>query len=506
MLDSLLQFGGRLHPLVLHLPIGLIAGLVACELIALARGRSLDLSLRKTLAWLAAAAAAVTAATGLLLSREDAYSGDTLQLHLWLGISTAVGMLMAALLVSRNFGRAYAAVLGLTAVIAIPAGHLGGVMTHGEDFLLEPFRDHAPATVSATSPDVYQSQIAPIFAARCVNCHGPTRHKGGLRLDSPEGILAGGDSGSAIERGDVANSEILVRLKLPPDDDDHMPPKAKPQPTPEEIMVLERWIAQGAPFEGEASPSPVAPQPDVPPSPPAIPRPSQEAIESLRAAQVHVEVAMPETGLLWVSFAAAAATTDEQAAILLAPVKDLVADLSLARTATSDATLSLVSEMTKLRRLDISGTAVTSHGLASLGALPELEELRVTRMKLDDAAAEPIRSMKALRRLYAWNSGISDAAMASIRESRPDLVINTGAEPDTALATEPDFTLSNTAPIPGVPAAPSLEPVNAVCPVSGSPVNAQFLVVNENRVVGFCCEKCAARFLLEPSKFTVKPK
>ncbi|CAG1008054.1 hypothetical protein PHYC_03513 [Phycisphaerales bacterium] len=507
MLEQLLQFLGRVHPLVLHLPIGLVGGLAACELIALVRRKPIDPPLRRTLAWLAAASAALAAASGLFLSREDAYSGQTLDLHLWLGVSTAAGTLCAAALLSRGMHRPYAVLLILSTAVMLPTGHLGGTMTHGEDFLFEPFRDAAPH-VEPASPGVsmYRAQVAPILAARCANCHGGTRHKAGLRLNSPEGILAGGDSGSAIEPGDVENSEILVRLKLPPDDSDHMPPKQKGQPTAEEIAIIERWIAEGARFDGGEPVPVVAEAAPAPPPPPARAQPPADALERLRAAQVHVEVADPQTGLFWVSFGAAAGTTDAEAAALLTPLKDCIADLSLARTATGDATLGVIAGMTELRTLDMSGTAVTPAGIGSLQALANLEELRLTRTRLDDQAVEAIRSLTPLKRLFVWNAGVSEPALQSLRAARPDLAINAGAEPAEPVGVEPEFALTSTAPVPGTVTPAMLEPVNAVCPVSGAPVDLKYLVVNENRVVGFCCEKCAAKFLVEPTKFTVKAR
>ena len=59
--------------------------------------------------------------------------------------------------------------------------------------------------VSAAEPAAakvdYARDVQPIFAARCYECHGPARQKGGLRLDGPAAILKGGESGAVVVAG-----------------------------------------------------------------------------------------------------------------------------------------------------------------------------------------------------------------------------------------------------------------------------------------------------------------
>ena len=65
-----------------------------------------------------------------------------------------------------------------------------------------------------------------------------------------------------MEPGDANASLITKRLQLPPEDEDHMPPEGKPQPSPEEIAFLQWWINAGAPTNQPASslnpPEPIA--------------------------------------------------------------------------------------------------------------------------------------------------------------------------------------------------------------------------------------------------------
>jgi len=497
--------------MVLHMPIGILGALVTCELLAIVRRKPLDASVRRTLALLAGASGIVSAASGLQLSLESTYGGDTLQLHKWLGIGLAVGTVLTAVLSLKSKPAAYGVMLFITAGVLVPAGHFGAEMTHGKDFVLAPLRaktDPLPAAPTlAADASFYQAKIAPILAARCVNCHSESRQKAKLALDTPEGILAGGESGSAIEPGDPKHSEILVRMKMPLEQKHHMPPKEKGQPTADEIATIEKWIADGASFDGagaeigraaEPAPAPV-------PVPPPLPKPSPEALARLTAAQVHAQTTDPESGMLWISFAAVPATTDQTAVALLTPLKDFIADLSLARTTVGDQTLAAVGGMHNLRRLDLSGTHITPAGLDAITSLSRLEELCLTRTKLDATAIPKLQSMASLKRLYVWNAGFDAAALDQLHTAQPALAINAGAEPAAPLLTEPAIVFSSEEPLPGAPPkAASLDPINSICPVSGKAIDRKYLVVHEGRVVGFCCEKCAAQFLTEPAKFTIK--
>ncbi len=90
----------------------------------------------------------------------------------------------------------------------------------------------------------FHKQILPILQEACFRCHGE-KDKGGLRLDTREAALRGGDSEiPALVPGDPAASELIVRLRTT-DEDLVMPPSGDPL-KPEQIAQLEAWIRDGA--------------------------------------------------------------------------------------------------------------------------------------------------------------------------------------------------------------------------------------------------------------------
>jgi mono/diheme cytochrome c family protein len=104
----------------------------------------------------------------------------------------------------------------------------------------------AAAEVPATaSQDVdFVRDVRPILAKRCYTCHGPEKHKGGLRLDRKAEALAGGDSGPPFEAGKSAES-LLIEKVASDDPELVMPPEGE-RLTDQEIALLRAWIDQGA--------------------------------------------------------------------------------------------------------------------------------------------------------------------------------------------------------------------------------------------------------------------
>jgi len=103
------------------------------------------------------------------------------------------------------------------------------------------------------SPIRFNRDIRPILSSYCFQCHGPDDKKrdGDLRLDVREGATADRDGTPAIVPGAPERSELWRRITST-DPDTRMPPPAakKPPLRPDQIELLRRWIAEGAPFEG----------------------------------------------------------------------------------------------------------------------------------------------------------------------------------------------------------------------------------------------------------------
>ncbi len=121
-----------------------------------------------------------------------------------------------------------------------------------------------PATLLMLSPaqageDVafFESRVQPLLQEHCYECHSHEKKiKGGLALDLKAGWQQGGDHGPAIVPGDLMRSHLIQAVRYG-DPEREMPPKGKLPP--EDIAVLEKWVAMGAPDPREGTPE-AAPQ------------------------------------------------------------------------------------------------------------------------------------------------------------------------------------------------------------------------------------------------------
>lgn len=115
---------------------------------------------------------------------------------------------------------------------------LGGILRAG-----------AAAPSDLQQLDFFEKKIRPVLADQCYECHSASakKTKGGLLLDTSEGLLAGGDSGPAIVPGKPDKSLLLITMKhADPDPDMAMPPKK--DILPDEVLAdFAQWIKMGAP-------------------------------------------------------------------------------------------------------------------------------------------------------------------------------------------------------------------------------------------------------------------
>lgn len=254
-LPEMVQFIGRLHVLLVHLPIGFIVLLAVIEVLATrARFKQAAGASGAVLA-LSVIAVIFSAACGWVLSWSGGYDEQTLTWHKWLGTALAPVAVVLALLRWKGLTKAYKVWLFATVVLLGVTGHFGGSLTHGSDFLFafkksDVSHSEPPegGTPSLDKP-VFATMIQPIFNEYCIGCHGAEKSKAGLRLDTVENAFKGGDSGPVIAPGAAAQSLMMKRLLLPLDDDDHMPPSEKSQPSSSEIALLKWWINVGAPVD-----------------------------------------------------------------------------------------------------------------------------------------------------------------------------------------------------------------------------------------------------------------
>jgi hypothetical protein len=476
---GMIETVGRLHPLIVHLPLGIWILLGIIMILPAARRVEMEAAIRLGIR-IATISAALAAITGYLLSQSGDYDPDTVNIHQWLGIATAAIGLAAWLL------PAWRRILTLsTCAIMTLAGHYGGVLTHGEGYLFPSSEEKETAALTVTDTlntdsiaqqptadsnkvavtfrHPFQDEIKPILAAKCESCHSAKKRKGRLRLDTEDFIRQGGKNGQILKPGDAAGSTLFTHLVLPMDDEMHMPPKGKPQPTAHQIQLIRNWIAAGAPFGPVQVTESKTPSAGIiePTSQTQVSGPSAPEMSDIPATTVATETMIEEDPKLKDNTAElnklGLSATIEGSGISLNFVnltevspevltsietkRQHIISLQLRGMQQTDALLSRLPDMPALRILNLSRSDLTNTGIRSLSKFPNIQKLLLYETAITDESVAAMAPLSKLTELNTWRTGITDSAIRNLKRDRPGLMIETGKltlkKPDSTQRNKP---------------------------------------------------------------------
>ncbi|GAB3810172.1 ribonuclease inhibitor [Spirosoma humi] len=463
-------FWGHFHPLIVHLPIGflLIAGLL--ELDRLTRRNSVSPHTITLILFWSAVSATLACVFGYMLSLGGGYETATLTNHMWEGIGVAVFAWLAWSVKSENLGRIlpfaslmYLPALVVSLLLLLAAGHLGGNLTHGEDYLTQ-YMPETLRTLAGRQPRqkevvfqpitdvnqamVYQQIVNPILHSRCVQCHNAGKAKAGLRLDTPDMIKKGYEDGPVLVAGKSKTSQLVKVCLLPEEDDHHMPPKGKLQLKEKDIALLTWWIDQGAPFDKkvaelavndairpvlaslagggplEAGGTQVAsgPAPESPVLIMKVPAADPKIVDELKKANLLVLPLSKEQNQLEVS-AVNARTFNDAQAIVLPKLSNQIVWLKLGDTQISDAALASIAKLKNLQKLHLEETKVTDAGLKQLKQLANLEYLNLYGTAVTDAGLTELAGLKNLKTVYLWQTNVTEKGVTALKAALPKLEV-----------------------------------------------------------------------------------
>jgi uncharacterized membrane protein len=408
---------GRLHPLLVHLPIGILLLVVLFEWLPFRKPyKSLRRSIRFIL-WLGFLAALFSTATGLLLKESGDYDSQSVKLHQFSGIALTVITLVYAWARGQKQLKSIYKFLSVLMLALIGAtGHLGGSLTHGENFLFAASNTSEVnlAQVDLQKAHFYNDLVKPILETKCYSCHGEGKQKGKLRLDAPEHIVKGGKGGVVLVAGKTDESEMINRALLPLDDEDHMPPKEKSQLTQTELEILKVWIAAGADFDKSVvatnqltalqkimggTTKPVA---EVPEGNPAAA--DQNAINVLSRLGAVVLPVANESNYLSVNLVNVIEV--DSAVDALIQLKTQLVWLKAGDLNLTDLHLDKLSQLVTLTKLNLDHTSITDAGLLQLNALTNLQYLNLNQTKVTANGIKSLSSLKKLRSLFIYGTAV----------------------------------------------------------------------------------------------------
>ena len=435
----MVDFIGRLHPVLLHLPIGfLILGFLMAWL-----DRNKDQPRYTNATSLAIAvgmwSAIAAAISGYILSRNGGYDERLINIHQWLGIATAV-LSIGVYFLSKTKSRFFIPVFGVTMAVLVTAGHFGGSITHGEGFLFEEVEEDETIMAAITDETVvFDHFVAPVFEKKCVSCHNPGKKKGRLILSTKEGILANGKTGDLFEAGNAGNSLLMKRIHLPVEEKKHMPPKGKKQMVDDEIKLLTWWIDQGASFEQTLGESEVNEeiqsiidkyqQPVVLSMPVNISPVKDSRLQQLRERGIKVRQISSSEPFIEADLSY---ETDDMGNKLrsLKKVSDQLIEVDLSYSGADDRTVKQLKGFPHLKKVSLQKSKITG---ATLDALKKHNYLESVNLYGTDVSGEEVRKLlenKAIKKVYLWQTQISDSTIALLENERPGLEIILGADVD----------------------------------------------------------------------------
>ncbi len=422
MWDSILTLIGRFHPIIIHLPIGfIIIGL----LIELSRKKFKESKniLIFIFSW-GTISCILSIISGFLQYLQEGLLWESIDRHFYFGILTLLFTFgFYQYLKGKNFfsslpRRLYTVGLVLTVTIT---GHLGGQITHGDQYLTEPFQIMMDGELSneetllsssnASEGPIFNSLIQPILNSKCISCHNSEKSKGGLALHNFESLQRGGKNGMIINYENPELSEIFVRIHLPKNEKKHMPPKSKKQLTKAEISILSHWINAGAPENILIKDMKISNEllsnfikkkerffPEI-----EISSPNNKSISFLRGKGVHIAPISKSSNLLYLSSYNYHDFMEEDI-FELKKLSNNIVDIDLSNSSFNDEVFEMLSAFTNLTRLKLNYTSITGKGLDQLSSLKNLKIIHLVNTDINSSSIKIINSFPYIEKAYLFQN------------------------------------------------------------------------------------------------------
>lgn len=441
-IPSWLQPFGRMHPLLLHLPIGILALLailplarkeMEVEAYTKVQALVLDLGLILTI---------LTSICGLFLAQEEAYSPATLATHKWSAVALCI--LVYSLHAWKNLATrspiGYRGLTLLTLGVLVATGHFGGAITHGEDYLWEPIKPAKEIDLAQAS--LFVAAVEPILVTKCNKCHNESKAKGKLIMSTRAGLLKGGESGPLWGGERPDSSLLLTRIHLPLKEEEHMPPEGKPQLTGQEMQLITEWIKDGADLDRPL----IEYNPES-----AVAQLAQQLIGLSKeasavttydfpaaSASVIAELNTPFSSVYPISAKSPALAAKISVREYYQPVyltnlrriQDQLVYLNLTDLPVTNTDLIEIRNFSRLEKLVLNGTDIAGPNVESLGKLKALKSLALSNTATNASLAELLPELPNLEQVYVWNTEIDSSLVAQWSEKYPGIAFHLGFTPD----------------------------------------------------------------------------
>lgn len=450
MLIEFLDFLGSLHPLIVHLPIGIVLLTIAIDVFMRNKNNSVHRVI--TMGWFFSFFSGLLAALfGWFLGDNGYYFESQINIHRWSGVAF-VGLCFIIWLlryINFRFSKSFNRSVNLTTILLLMiTGHFGGEMTHGQNYLFEnlPYVQKKISVIPLSEAKrsetdslfVFEDLVYPVLEEKCMACHNQNRAYGGLNMSALETMVKGGNSGAGIQNGKPFESLIYKRVSFPHDHPKFMPPSGVPL-SYDQIATLEWWIDNGAekqmPVTLARNDAKIQRLMELQYGLDlrektyletlALTSPTPEELKTIQGEEYIWRFLNPEQSFLDLKFTKKKIETNDL--LKIQSIKKNVTWLNLTDCMLNDNHLSYLSDFPNLTRLKIQkNPLVTNKGIEALQNLENLTELNLYGTRVSNAALNTLGQMESLKKLFLWNTRITAKAIADFKAQHPDVEVISG--------------------------------------------------------------------------------
>jgi len=260
--------------------------------------------------------------------------------------------------------------------------------------------------------------------------------------------MKGGKEGDAITPGDAEDSNIVYRMTLPLEDEEHMPPEGKSQVESDELLVIRWWIDQGAdpkvkiadakmPEEIEAIVSKLV---EIPDSEQTAEKNQPEGHgkpdKALKDLLAKITDKYPGT----LTFESQKSSDVVLSAVSLrsklgdseftdfVPVIAHLVSADLSASTIGDSSVSKLADASKLKMLRLGQTRISDKSADTLAALSELESLNLYGTEVTDVTLLRLATLPKLKKLYLWQTKVTEQGVKQFMERLPECEVILGTD------------------------------------------------------------------------------
>jgi len=431
----MLEFIGRLHPVIVHLPIGIFILVILLEFASFSQKRKNWVENIQPIIMIGFLFSCFSLLTGLILAEEGSNNEADVDLHKWTAIITTLLFLFYAItrnIIVRN-KILHTVNLIILSFFLLSTGHLGGTLTHGDDFLSldskEPLIQNTINITDINQAEVYRDIVQPTLNMKCVQCHGADKQKGKLRLDDSTWLLTGGKNGAVINLQQPEQSELLKRVLLELNNEHHMPPKEKQQLTDFEQTLFQWWIMSGSNFHQKVENIQVeekvrkalntfkdyhSKEKQVSKREDVLPIALNTKLELEKAGWVISEISKDDHHIRAVGFNIENPRDQSLKKLLL--ISEQLVELKLTSSGVSDKDLSILQGLKNIEKLWLDENQITDQGIKEISSLERLGYINLASTNVTKSGIENLLKNKSIQNVYLYQTGIDPNEISSLKK------------------------------------------------------------------------------------------